>query len=218
MDANTSPEAPAVSKGKIFLTIVAGLIALGMTAGCETAAPQAASRALANATPTSILIPQPIAAPTVRAGGPTVASKSFNSGQHPVRRNVKLEHSNPGHQFEALPLPTDMPTAPPPGKGFTKVVTLLIEPKVTIGGNEVTNFDTPLTVTVDFTAQDAAAVGRGGDGKPKLRIGSAYKQGNAWKWQILPTTVTCTNKECTEGTLTAQLTTLHPGDPLFEGD
>lgn len=144
-------------------------------------------------------------------------SKSFNPGQHPVRRNVKLEHSNPSAQFEALVLPTDLPSSAPKEKGITKIITLLIEPQVTINGKVATTFDPPLTITSDFGAEDSTGAPRGSDGKPKLFIFTAWKEGNAWKWEKLATKVDCSDKECTRGTLTAQVKNLHPGDPCAEG-
>lgn len=215
MDANPNPAAQTVPKGKIFPAIVAGLIGLGVIVSCAAPAPQAAPRV--STTPTPVLALQPFAAPTVRTGGPTVASKSFNPGQHPVKRNVKLEHPNPNAQMDALLLPTDVPGSAPPGKGISKIVTMIIEPQVKINGAEVTTFSPPLTITVDFDSQDSAGAPHGPDGKPKLILFTAWKQGNAWKWEKLATTVDCSDKECTRGTLTARISNLHPGDPVGEG-
>ena len=203
MDANTYPEARAVPQEKFFRIVVAGLLFLGFAVAC---APSAAP------------IPLSAAPTTARAGGPSVARKSFNSREHPVRRNVTFSHANPKAQFNALPLPTDMPSTPPPGKGINRIRTLLIEPEVTIDGKVATTFDPPLTIEAEFTAQESAGSPRDAEGKPKLFIFTAWKEGNAWKWEKLPTTVACDDKECTRGTLTAQIKTLRPGDPLGEGE
>ena len=144
-------------------------------------------------------------------------SRSFNPHEHPVRRNLTLSHTHPSAKFDALPLPTDMPSAAPASKGINKIITQLIEPQVTINGAVVTTFSPPLTITVEFTADDCVGAPHDADGKPKLFIFTAWKQGSAWKWEKLSTMVTCTDKNCTQGTLTAQISTLRPGDPCGEG-
>lgn len=144
-------------------------------------------------------------------------SKSFVPNQHPVRRNVTLSHSDDDVEFNALPLPNDLPNAAPAGKGISKIVNWIIEPEVKLKGAVATTFGPPITVTADFNSQDVVGAPRAADGKPRISLFTAWKQGNVWKWEKLATTVDCADKECTRGTLTARISNLHPNDPIGDG-
>jgi hypothetical protein len=59
-------------------------------------------------------------------------------------------------------------------------------------------------------------VGKGADGKPLISLITYYKEGSGWKWERLKTTVICT-APCETGSLSAQITTLRPNDPMADG-
>ncbi len=120
----------------------------------------------------------------------------------------------------ADPLPGDVPTKPPVGKGIDGLIRTVIEPRVRVKGTdkEVYEFNPPLIVTIDFDAEDAKAAPRDEKtGKPRLSILTLYKDlKGEWRWERLKTTVTC-EKDCAKGQLTAEVSTLHPNDPWAEG-
>jgi hypothetical protein len=135
--------------------------------------------------------------------------------------SVKVPNQSDGRPLEvvAMPLPSETLPMPPAGKGIKKIVRLVIEPHVRVEKNNaaVYHFDPPLVVTMEFTAEDAQVVARGPDSKPQLSIISCWKDGNAWHWERLKTTVACSGT-CETGTLTAEIKTLRPNDPLCEGE
>jgi hypothetical protein len=79
-------------------------------------------------------------------------------------------------------------------------------------GQEVSQFEPPLDVSVQFTEADAKATTLDSNGVPKLSLGVAYPADGGWKWEKLKTHVT---KEGSGGTLHAKLHTLHSKEALF---
>ncbi len=141
-----------------------------------------------------------------------------------VTRMVKIDASkwvdknNRDLDISTAPLPAD-PPSPPRGKGIDKFIVAVIEPQIRVKGtNEtVVNFDPSFTLSIDFSSDDFRAAPLGADGKPQFSIVTFYKAGNDWRWERLPTTVTCKERCDQGGTLAAELKTLQPNDPIGEG-
>lgn len=119
----------------------------------------------------------------------------------------------------ALPMPTKAPPKPPAKKGIKRlicpIVNLLVQVEET--GETLFRFKPALTLIVEFTARDAKAALRDPEtGKPRLSIVVCYKARNEWRWKRLHTDVEY-NKRTGRGTLKAEIKTLHPIDPCWEG-
>jgi hypothetical protein len=116
-------------------------------------------------------------------------------------------------------LPTESPPKPPAEKGLKALINTVIEPRVRAKetGETLYDFDPPLSIAIEFTAEDANAAPRDLSGKPQLSIYTYYKDSKGgWHWQKWDTTVIC-DKPCDRGTLKASIKTLHPNDPIAEG-
>ncbi len=118
----------------------------------------------------------------------------------------------------AYPLGGDPDTAPPPDKRIEKFILTVINPQVMddVTGDTVTEFSPPLKFTINFNSDDAAAARRSADGKPQLSIITFYRADDGWHWERLDTTLN-SSPPYTEGTLTAEVSTLNPKDPVGMG-
>ena len=121
----------------------------------------------------------------------------------------------------ALPLPTKPPPNPPEGKGIQRLINMVINPHVQVveTGRTLYDFNPPLTFTIEFTAEDAKAATRDPvTGAPQLSIITHYQdEKKGWRWQKWETAVKWVKSSDT-GTLKADVKTLHPNDPVSEGD
>lgn len=121
-------------------------------------------------------------------------------------------------RVELAPLPAIGVLKPPPEKGIDALLALVVNPMVLAQdtGDALTAFDPPLTITVQYKKEDAAETSTDEKGIPKLSIVCGYEAEDGWRFEKLPTTVTPDAKG-NGGTLTAQLKTLAPKDPLWVG-
>lgn len=129
---------------------------------------------------------------------------------------VQQINGSPRHlSISVTQLPNMTGVQPPPEKDIAAIFAVIINPRVVIAGTEteVYDFADSLTVTVNYTGEDAAAYPVGADGNPTLSLATAYQTDDGWKFEKLATTVTPDNSG--GGTLTAALSTLHPKDPLI---
>lgn len=219
--------------GAIF--VMAGAVACSAAAPAPAALPTAAPAPLAAAaTPTTVRVsspspaattaPAPSAVPSFAIVAAPLQPKIFPPGLQ-IKRRVSINApaqtvGGAKHEVDvnALNLPTEIPVLPAKGTNTVKLLTVIMEPEVrTKDTNQiVTTFDSPLAITVDFTAEDSRAVNKGADGKPLISLITYYRDGNVWKWERLKTTVTCV-APCETGTLSAQITNLRPNDPVSDG-
>ncbi len=150
----------------------------------------------------------------------------FHPGTHPVGRHVHVhapdqqDRTKKTHKLEiqAQPLPAEpdfnnASVKPPVHKGITRLIRTVIHPKATYADDPnfaPLTFDPPLTLTVYYTPDDLKNLPAGA----QLALITYYKedQNNIWHWEKLPTTVDTTNQ-----TLTAQVATLNPLDPVGVG-
>lgn len=119
---------------------------------------------------------------------------------------------------EANPLPDLTGLEIPEGKGIDKLVVLVIDDRVRTRDTreEVYIFERPLTYTVEYTKEDAAATTTKPDGTPRLSIVTGYQAADGWKFERLDTTVTL-DPNTGGGTLTAKIKNLQPKDPKWIG-
>lgn len=106
----------------------------------------------------------------------------------------------------------------PSGKGIEALQLLIANPVARMSETyqQVYDFDPPLSVTVYYTKEDTAETTFHPDGTPRLSIVSGYESQEGWRFERLDTRVQA-DKETGGGTLTAELRTLHPNDPLWTG-
>lgn len=128
--------------------------------------------------------------------------------------------AGPGRQVQILlrPLPRPDGLTIPSGKGIDALDVLFLNPYAALSdtGEEVYDFDPPLTVTMYYTAEDAEKAARDEKGAPLMSIITGYESESGWKFERLPTTP-MPDAETGGGTLKAPLTTLHPRDPMWAG-
>ncbi len=150
----------------------------------------------------------------------------FHPSTHPVSRRVHVhapdqqDANKKAHRIHIHPQPlpadpdlNDANVRPPVQKGITRLIRTVIHPKVTYADDPnfiPLTFDPPLTLTVYYTPDDLKNLPAGA----QLALITYYKEdgSNKWHWQKLPTTVDTTNQ-----TLTAQVATLNPLDPVGVG-
>lgn len=135
--------------------------------------------------------------------------------QGPHARHTKIhvpgQASGKTLTIRSNPLPSESVPTAPANKGIQGIIRWVIEPDIRDQNNDpVYDFDPPLTVSIDFQADDVQAAG----GKPRLSIITMYKDGNTWKFERLNTMVT---GSASGGTLTASVRNLHPRDPFALG-
>lgn len=114
-------------------------------------------------------------------------------------------------------LPSTQGAEPPAAKNISLDV-MVIEPQVQLAEtNEyVYDFDPPLELTIFYKKEDAAKTTLDDNGVPRLSIITGYHSPDGWKFERLSTTVT-PDPQTEGGTLTAQVSTLHPQDPAWVG-
>ncbi len=162
---------------------------------------------------------------TPSEGEPMPQTFDFDEQEGRVRRKLRViaaEQTVAGKrqkvriELRALPDVTNL--KPPPEKQIDALLSVVINPVVYASetGESLTTFNPPLTVTVHYKKQDAEMTTESKDGTPQLSLVSAYESDDGWRFEKLPTTVT-PNSGGNGGTLTAQLSTLEPGDPLWVG-
>lgn len=119
---------------------------------------------------------------------------------------------------EANTLPTLPDLQVPAGKGIDKLLVLVIDDRIRTRDTkeDVYQFDSPVTYTIEYTKEDAAATTMNADGTPRLSIVAGWQVGDVWKFQRLQTTVT-PNPKTGGGTLTARVKNLQPADPKWIG-
>lgn len=141
-----------------------------------------------------------------------------------VRRKVRFvapPQNMPGGKqrvkITADKLPSTQGAEPPAAKNIT-LDTIVIEPQVQLAEtNEVIyDFDPALEMTIFYKQSDAAKTTLDENGVPRLSIITGYHGNDGWKFERLPTTVT-PDSENGGGTLTGQVSTLHPQDPAWVG-
>lgn len=121
-------------------------------------------------------------------------------------------------RVEAKELPTLAEIQVPKGKGIDALIVLVIDDRVLFADSdqEVYEFNPPLTYTIEYTKEDAAAAPKDGNGAPRLSIVTGYPADNGWKFERLDTQVE-PNTATGGGTLTAKLSKLYPKDPKWIG-
>jgi hypothetical protein len=149
--------------------------------------------------------------------------QNFAPGREHVTRNVALDGQPQNHkgkkrkiQVRAAPLPVAVaPAAPPREKGIHALITIVLNPVVTVGDaeEEIEIFDPPLEVHVDYTESDVKATTLNPKGVPQLSLTLGYPTEQGWKWERLETEVTPSSK--TTGTLHAKIHALRPKDPVW---
>jgi hypothetical protein len=119
---------------------------------------------------------------------------------------------------EANTLPKLPDLQVPAGKGIEKLLVLVIDDRIRTKDTreEVYQFDSPVTYTIEYTKEDAAATTKNADGTPRLSIVAGYQAADGWKFERLKTTVT-PNPRTGGGTLTAKIKNLQPKDPKWIG-
>lgn len=119
---------------------------------------------------------------------------------------------------EANTLPKLADLKVPAGKGIEKLLVLVIDDRIRTKDTreEVYEFDSPVTYTVEYTKEDAAATTKNAEGTPRLSIVAGYQTADGWKFERLKTTVT-PNPRNGGGTLTAKIKNLKPKDPKWIG-
>ncbi len=145
-------------------------------------------------------------------GGQAIGPKGTNSFIFDPNVTRRVEVNAPDQNGHPLRVEADPPgevpdTPPPPGKGIQALVVPVITPRVIdlVTQQELTYFDPPLTFVVHYRDQDV-----GPDGDPaQLFLGVYYRAKEGWRWQKLDTDVNANAK-----TLTAQIRTLMPSDPV----
>lgn len=118
----------------------------------------------------------------------------------------------------AMPLPRVGELTLPPEKGIQSLDILVLNPSARIAGTnqELYVFDPPLTVSVELTPEDMQ-YSQTEISLPRTRsIITGYESESGWRFERLPTTMSANN--ATGGvTLTAQVNTLNPKDPMWAG-
>lgn len=142
-------------------------------------------------------------------------SKTFHQGKN-VGRTVKLSHPGKDVTFAALAMPRNLPEQAPARKRIRNIANWIIQPEIRVDGVVRTKFRKAVTITADFSSKDSEKAHRR-RGKPILYLFCTWKEGKSWKWKRLRTTVKCTDKNHTRGTLTAKTRDLHPADPMGDG-
>ncbi len=147
----------------------------------------------------------------------------FETGRDPVRRNTTIDAQAQHHQgtsrkitVEAGALPDLTNVTPSADKGIDAIVQVVMNPIVRYADSrdEVTEFEPPLDITIDYTAEDAKTTKLNAAGTPQLSITQAYQTPEGWKWERLKTRVSPASPDG-PGTLRAQIHTLRPKDPLM---
>src|SRR5438105_4050447 len=110
--------------------------------------------------------------------------QQFAPGRENVTRHVRLEGQPQNHkgkkrkiQVRAAPLPAAVaPAAPPREKGIHALITIVLNPVVTVGDadEEIELFDPPLEVHVDYTESDVKATTLNPQGVPQLSLTLGY--------------------------------------------
>jgi hypothetical protein len=110
-------------------------------------------------------------------------------------------------------LPNLTGVTPPPEKNIDAILVTVLNPSVRFLDSdiEVNDFAPPLTLVVDYKAEDAEATTTEG-GKPRLSLAAVYQSNEGWRFERLNTDVTPYAEG--GGTLTASLGTLQPNDPV----
>ncbi len=153
----------------------------------------------------------------------TITVNRFETGRHPVRRNLTVDAKAQRHQgasrkitVEAGALPDLTNVTPGKDKGIDAIVQVVMNPIVRYADSreEVIEFEPPLEIVIDYTAEDAKATTLNAEGIPQLSITQAYQTPEGWKWERLKTRVSPTSPGG-PGTLHTQLHTLRPKDPLM---
>lgn len=118
----------------------------------------------------------------------------------------------------AQPLPQINNLVIPAEKGIDSLDILLINPVVRLADSdqELNEFDPPLTVTVWLDKQDMTAGKLTADGAPAMSLITGYQAADGWKFERLSTERSF-NPETGGGTLSAQIRTLTPKDPVWAG-
>jgi hypothetical protein len=131
-----------------------------------------------------------------------------------LRQNIR---GGEKHQVKitALDLPPDPDASPPPEKHIDRYITMVIHPEVrdAVTDEILTEFDPPLSLSIDFTSSDASEGGGGNGVKPTLSIITFFQEGEEWRWEKLETTI-ISSAPYDSGILRAELKTLHPDDPV----
>ncbi len=120
-------------------------------------------------------------------------------------------------RIELKPLPALGETKPPPEKRIDEILAVVVNPMVYAAetGEPLETFDPPLTVTISYKKQDAARTTMN-NGVPQLSIVTVYESDKGLRFEKLATQVT-PDADGNGGTLTADLYTLAPNDPLCVG-
>jgi len=142
----------------------------------------------------------------------------------PTHRNLRIiapqQNSRGKRQkvrIELKPLPALGEMKPPPEKRIDEILAVVSNPAVYAAetGEQLETFDPPFTVTLTYKKQDAARTELL-NGAPQLSIITVYESEKGLRFERLATKVS-PNPDGDGGTLTANLTTLAPNDPLCIG-
>ena len=131
-----------------------------------------------------------------------------------TRRTTIVAPSQNGHAVQiALDRLVGPPGPAPAAKGLGSFVVEVIHPTFTdtVTDQPLSTFSPPLTVTVNYTAEDAGgtSAGKVAGATPNLTLGTYYMAEDGWRFQKLDTSI-----DPAAMTLTAQVSSLTPADPI----
>lgn len=120
---------------------------------------------------------------------------------------------------EAQPLPRLADLEAPRHKGIDALQVLFFNPLVRLADTDepVYDFTDPLTVTVFYTADDAAMTAKDMQGKPRLAIITGYQSEDGWRFERLGGELQ-PDPDTGGGTCTVRVKTLQPKDPMWIGN
>jgi hypothetical protein len=151
----------------------------------------------------------------------TTSPHTFEAGKAQVERQVTINPRDQHHQGAHRKIkvesasPADLSNVKPNGaNGIEQVLAVVMRPVVRYAdsGQDISQFEPPLDITVRFTDADVKATTLDANGLPRLSLGAVYPADGDWKWQRLKTHV---SKDGDGGTLQAKLHSLHPDESLI---
>jgi len=151
--------------------------------------------------------------------------RTYQPGHSHVYRETTLDAPPQHHQgtsrkvtIDMLAMPDMTGVTPAAGKGIDGIIAWVMNPVVKWHdtGEEVHNFEPPLSLTVGYTAEDVQATTLDDKGIPRLALILAYQSDDGWKWERMHTRVEPSSPGG-PGTLSCKIHTLHPKDPVAIG-